>query len=78
LDSGLYVNNVTLNCLFKFTNEVKLINFLAKKCKLVGIEPISIEWGFTANSYMSETLNERIVNVVFKVKKLHIYFLFCN
>ena len=63
----MYTNNVAVNCIFKFTDEIKHIDFLAKKCKLIGIEPIASEWGFTTNSYICETLNERVVYVIFKV-----------
>ena len=74
----MYTNNVALNCLFKFTDEIKNTDVLAKKCKLIGIEPIASEWGFTTNSYISETLNERIVYVTFIVSLLFYEFEFNN
>ena len=68
MDTGVYQNNIDANCLFKFVNEIKSPDFLAKKCRLVGIQPLASEWGFTVTDFMTETLCDREVYVHFKVK----------
>ena len=66
----MYENNVAINCLFELTNEIKSIGFLAKKCKLFGIQPTGSthgEWGNLAKTFLNETLVDREVNILFKV-----------
>jgi hypothetical protein len=72
MDSGVYENNVALNCMYKIVNDTKVPDFYAKKCTLVGIEPTGSkngEWGNLAKCFVTESLIDRQVFVNFKVNK---------